>query len=70
MADVRRLAIEDTDAIIGAFCDNLQSAAENPLVGGLTMAEKKEMARKEVELNMEPEKQKLDETVSLQAQSS
>ena len=34
MADVRRLAIEDTDAIIRAFCDNLQGAAENPLGRG------------------------------------
>lgn len=39
MADVRRLAIEETDAIIRAFYDNLNMAAEKPLLADMSMAE-------------------------------
>lgn len=70
MADVRRLAIEDTDGIIRAFYDNLNGVAEKPLLADLTMEEKKELARKEMELNMEPEKRRLDGVVDSQARIS
>ncbi len=63
LGDVRRLAIEDTDVIIKAFFDNLNGAAERDLLPDMTLAEKKKLARKEQEDNMEPEKQRLDEAM-------
>ena len=68
MADVRHLAIEDTDAIINAFYDNLfaDAGVEKPLLGGLTNTEKDKVAQKVAELNQEPEAQQLDHVVDQQ----
>ncbi|KAL9603247.1 MAG: hypothetical protein Q9219_001268 [cf. Caloplaca sp. 3 TL-2023] len=60
MADIRKLAIEDTDIIINQFYHNLSSEQEKPLLADLTLEEKKAFAKKEMELNGEPEMQKLD----------
>lgn len=60
MADVRKLAIEDTDVIINQFYQNLSSETEKPLLDDLTAEEKKAFEEKEMELNGEPEMQKLD----------
>ncbi len=60
MADVRKLAIEDTDVIINQFYHNLNSETEKPLLDDLTLEEKKAFEEKEMELNGEPEMQKLD----------
>ncbi|KAL9593608.1 MAG: hypothetical protein Q9179_005794 [Wetmoreana sp. 5 TL-2023] len=60
MADVRKLAIEDTDVIINQFYHNLSAEQEQPLLADLTLEEKKAFAKKEMELNGEPEMQKLD----------
>ncbi|KAI4152601.1 MAG: hypothetical protein L6R39_001779 [Caloplaca ligustica] len=60
MADVRKLAIEDTDVIINQFYHNLNSETEKPLLADLTLEEKKAFAEKEKELKGEPEMQKVD----------
>lgn len=68
MADVRHLAIEDTDAIINAFYENLYSEqnSEKPLLDNLTADEKIKFAEKEAELSQEPEAQHLDQIVDQQ----
>ncbi|CAD6582267.1 MAG: Saccharopine dehydrogenase [Alectoria sarmentosa] len=68
MADVRHLAIEDTDAIINAFYENLYSeqSGEKPLLDDMTAEEKMQFAQKEAELSQEPESQHLDHIVDQQ----
>ena len=68
MADVRHLAIEDTDAIINAFYENLYSETngEKPLLDNMTDEEKKKFAQKEAELSQEPESNHLDQIVDQQ----
>ena len=68
MADVRHLAIEDTDAIINAFYENLysESNGEKPLLDDMTAEEKKKFAQKEAELSQEPESNHLDQIVDQQ----
>ena len=68
MADVRHLAIEDTDAIINAFYENLYSETngEKPLLDDMTAEEKKKFAQKEAELSQEPESNRLDQVVDQQ----
>ncbi|KAI4135573.1 MAG: hypothetical protein LQ341_005857 [Variospora aurantia] len=60
MADIRKLAIEDTDVIINQFYHNLSNEHEKPLLSDLTLEEKKAFEKKELELNAEPEMNKLD----------
>ncbi|KAL8816333.1 MAG: hypothetical protein Q9223_004632 [Gallowayella weberi] len=64
MADVRKLAMEDTDIIINQFYRNLRSNDEQPLLDDLTVEEKEAFAKKEKELNGEPEMQKLQKLAS------
>ncbi|KAL8803533.1 MAG: hypothetical protein Q9182_003134 [Xanthomendoza sp. 2 TL-2023] len=64
MADVRKLAMEDTDIIINQFYRNLRSNDEQPLLDDLTVEEKEAFAKKEKELNGEPEMQKLEKLAS------
>ena len=68
MADVRHLAIEDTDSIINAFYENLYSEQnrEKPLLDDMTADEKLQFAQKEAELSQEPESQHLDHIVDQQ----
>ena len=68
MADVRHLAIEDTDAIINAFYENLYSekSDEKPLLDNMTAEEKQKYAQKEAELSQEPESNQLDQIVDQQ----
>ena len=61
MADVRKLAIEDTDVIINQFYNNLNAEKEQPLLADLTIEEKKMFEKKESELNGEPDMQRLDD---------
>ena len=70
MADVRRLAIEDTDTIINAYYSNLKSNQDKPLLKDLTAEEERQFAEKERELNKESEKRKLDEIVNAQLQGT
>lgn len=67
MADVRKLAIEDTDTIIKTFHQNLNAREEKPLIADLTPEEKKKFAKAEAELNGEPEKRELDAVVDGEA---
>lgn len=60
MADIRKLAIEDTDVIINQFYHNLSSDTEKPLLADLTTEEKRAFEEKETELNGEPEMKKLE----------
>ena len=68
MADVRHLAIEDTDNIINAFYENLYSEkdCEKPLLEDMTSEEQAQFAKKEAELGEEPESQHLDQVVDQQ----
>lgn len=68
MADVRHLAIEDTDNIINAYYENLYSEqnGEKPLLADMTADEKIKFAQKEAELSQEPESQHLDQIVEQQ----
>lgn len=68
MADVRKLAMEDTDLIINTFHHNLQAEEEKPLLDDLTAEEKKKFAKAEMELSGEAEKRKLDAAVDEQAE--
>lgn len=67
LADVRKLAIDDTDSVIHNFYANLNSQVAKPLLEDLTAEEKKKFAKAEMELNGVPEKRALDETVAAQA---
>ncbi|KAL8773053.1 MAG: hypothetical protein Q9209_002073 [Squamulea sp. 1 TL-2023] len=66
MADVRKLAIEDTDVIINQFYHNLNSDHEKPLLDDLTPEEKEAFAKKDRELNGMPEMDNLDKLVKAQ----
>ena len=70
MADVRHLAIEDTDNIINAFYDNLyvEKGHEKPLLDDLSTAEKNAFAKKEAELNTEAEAKQLNAIVEKQTE--
>ena len=62
------MAIEDTDAIINAFYENLYSeqGGEKPLLDDMSAEEKAAFAKKEKELSKEPESQHLDHVVDQQ----
>ena len=64
----RHLAIEDTDAIINAFYENLyaEQGVEKPLLGDMSAEEKAAFAKKEAELAKEPEARHLDQVVDQQ----
>lgn len=68
MADVRKLAIEDTDIIINTFYENLyvESHEAKPLLDDMTPEERRKFAQKEAELSKEPESQHLDQVVDKQ----
>ena len=64
----RHLAIEDTDAIINAFYENLYSeqGGEKPLLNDMSAEEKAAFTKKEAELSKEPEARHLDQVVEQQ----
>ena len=66
MADVRHLAIEDTDAIINNFYENLYKegeGTEKPLLDNLTSEERERLASKEKDIKDEEEVKHLDHVV-------
>lgn len=67
MADVRKLAIEDTDVIINQFYHNLNNDQDKPLLDDLTPAEKAAFAKKEKELDGMPEMDKINHVADAQA---
>lgn len=68
LADVRKIAIDDTDSIIRAFHFNLHNEREVPLLEGLTAEEQKKFAKAEAEISGEKEKRTLDEEADAQAE--
>ncbi|KAF2188219.1 homocitrate synthase [Zopfia rhizophila CBS 207.26] len=68
LADVRKIAIDDTDSIIRAFHFNLHNDEERPLLEGLTVEEQKKFLAAERELNGEKEKRRLDATADAEAE--
>ncbi|OCL02389.1 homocitrate synthase [Glonium stellatum] len=68
LADVRKIAIDDTDSIIRAFHFNLHNDEERPLLEGLTAEEKKKFVQAEAKLTAEPEKRELDAAVDAEAE--
>lgn len=70
LADVRKIAIDDTDSIIRNFHANLHNEQAKPLLDNLTEDEKKKFAQAEAELNSEPEKRALDDAAEPEAKKS
>ncbi|KAF2275540.1 homocitrate synthase [Westerdykella ornata] len=68
LADVRKITLDDTDAIIRAYHHNLHNEKEVPLLEGLTAEEKKKYIAAEQELSSEKEKRQLEETADVQAE--
>lgn len=69
MADVRHLAIEDTDAIINNFYENLyleDHQEAKPLLDDLTKVESNKLAEKEKELEGQKEAGRLETVVKEQ----
>lgn len=64
LADVRKLALDDTDSIIRAYYKNLKSDVEIPLVEGLTAEEKKHLEKEEQKLKAEAERSPHDSIVA------
>lgn len=68
LADVRKITLDDTDAIIRAYHHNLHNPEEVPLIEGLTAEEKKKFVQAEKELQAEPEKRQLEEEANAEAE--
>ncbi|KAF2651466.1 homocitrate synthase [Lophiostoma macrostomum CBS 122681] len=68
LADIRKIAIDDTDSIIRAFHHNLHNQEERPLLEGLSAEEQKKFVKAEQELAKEPEKRQLDEAADAEAE--
>ncbi|KAF2755421.1 homocitrate synthase [Pseudovirgaria hyperparasitica] len=68
LADVRKIAVDDTDSIIRTFHFNLHNKSEKPLLAGLSAEEQKKFEQAERELNSVPEKRELDSAVDAQAE--
>jgi homocitrate synthase len=68
LADVRKITLDDTDAIIRAYHHNLHHDEEVPLLEGMTAEEKKKFVAAEQELAGVKEKRQLEETADAQAE--
>jgi homocitrate synthase len=68
IADIRKIALDDTDSIIRTYHNNLHAKEEVPLLPGMTEEEKKKFAQAEAELNGVSEKRELDATADAQAE--
>jgi homocitrate synthase len=60
IADVRKIALDDTDSIIRTYYHNLHHPEEKPLLPGMTEEEEKKFLEAEKELNGLKEKRDLD----------
>ena len=69
IADVRSTVSDDADSIIRTFHRNLKSGENRPLLHNLTAEESTMLAKKERELNGEPEKRQLDEQVEAEVET-
>lgn len=68
LADVKKIGLDDTDAVIRAFHHNLHNENTVPLMEGLTAEEKKKFAQAEAELAGEKEKRQLDAAADADAE--
>ena len=68
IADIRKIALDDTDSIIRTYHHNLHSEEEVPLLPGMTAEETKKFQEKEKELTQLPEKRALEETADAEAE--
>jgi hypothetical protein len=68
LADVRKIAIDDTDSIIRAFPFNVHNDEERPHLEGLTAEEKNKFVQVEAKLVAEPERRGLDAAVDAEAE--
>jgi homocitrate synthase len=67
MADVKKITLDDTDAIIRTFYHNLHSTEEKPLLPNLTSEEQEKFRQVEQELAGEKEKRQLDAEADAEA---
>lgn len=67
MADVKKITLDDTDAIIRTFYHNLHNQDEKPLLPNLTSEEKAKFDQAQKELNTVKEKRQLDADVEQSA---
>jgi len=56
MADIRQLAVDEVDSVIGAFHRNITHGDDVPRLQDLTAEEEKKFQQKEREMRQEPEK--------------
>ncbi|KAF2268762.1 homocitrate synthase [Lojkania enalia] len=69
LADIRKIAVDDTDSIIRTFHFNLHNEEERPIYEGLTAEEQKKFKKAEEEQLAEiKEKRRLEETADAQAE--
>lgn len=68
LADVRKIAIDDTDSIIRAFHFNVHNDEERPYLESLIAEEKKKFVQAEAGLVAEPEKRGLNAAVDAEAE--
>ena len=68
IADIHKIALDDTDSIIRTYHHNLHSEEEVPLLPGMTAEETKKFQEKETELTQLPEKRALEETADAEAE--
>lgn len=68
IADIRKIALDDTDSIIRTYHHNLHAKEEQPLLPGMTEEEKKKFLEAEKELSTVPEKRALDATADAEAE--
>jgi homocitrate synthase len=68
IADIRKIALDDTDSIIRTYHHNLHAEEEKPLLPGLTPAEEEKFAQAQKELVGLKEKRQLDAAVDAGAE--
>jgi homocitrate synthase len=68
IADVRKIALDDTDSIIRTYYHNLHSPEEKPLLPGMTAEEEKKFVEAEKELSGLKEKRQLDAAADAEAE--
>ncbi|OAL45231.1 homocitrate synthase-like protein [Pyrenochaeta sp. DS3sAY3a] len=68
IADIRKIALDDTDSIIRTYHHNLHNDEEKPLLPGMTDEEKKKFVEAEKELGGVKEKRQLDAAADAEAE--
>jgi homocitrate synthase len=68
IADIRKIALDDTDSIIRTYYHNLHHPEEKPLLPGMTAEEEKKFLEAEKELLGVKEKRELDVTADAEAE--